>query len=334
MFVDSGSWSALTVAITGAGTVTSNPAGIDCGTDCSENYSSGTVVMLTATADAGFTFIGWSSACTTTASGDCQVTMNAAKSVTATFNKLPSFTLKITKTGSGRGTVQSGEGKINCGTTCSANYPSGTRVTLTATPDAESTFTGWSGACTGKDPCQVTMNAVKSVIATFNKLPSFTLKVTKTGSGRGTVRSGEGKINCGTTCSANYPSGTRVTLTATPDAESTFTGWSSACTTTASGDCQVTLNAAKSVTATFKSFTLKVTKAGGGLGTVQSGDRKIECGTTCSAKYLSGTSVTLTATPTTGSSFTGWSGASCTGKGVCKVTMTQARTVTASFRKS
>ena len=75
----------LTVAKagTGSGTVTSSPAGISCGADCSEPYNSGTVVTLSQTATAGSTFAGWSGACTGT--GACQVTMDAAKSVTATF---------------------------------------------------------------------------------------------------------------------------------------------------------------------------------------------------------------------------------------------------------
>ncbi|CAN5867248.1 hypothetical protein BH18ACT6_BH18ACT6_10000 [soil metagenome] len=52
---------------TDTGTVTSSPTGINCGTDCTEAYSNGTVVTLTATPAAGSTFAGWSGACTGTA---------------------------------------------------------------------------------------------------------------------------------------------------------------------------------------------------------------------------------------------------------------------------
>ena len=69
---------------TGLGTVTSDPIGITCGSDCSKNYSSGTSVTLTAVADASSTFTGWSGACTN-ATGTCTVTMDASKNVTATF---------------------------------------------------------------------------------------------------------------------------------------------------------------------------------------------------------------------------------------------------------
>jgi aryl-phospho-beta-D-glucosidase BglC (GH1 family) len=77
-------------------------------------------------------------------------------------------------------------------------------------------------------------------------------------------------------------------------------------------------------------FTLTVTKAGNGGGTVTSTPSGINCGSTCSANFNGGTSVTLTATPAGGSTFAGWSGA-CAGTGSCTVSMTQARSVTATF---
>ena len=69
---------------TGSGTVTSNPAGIDCGSTCSADFTPNTVVTLTATPTAGSLFSGWSGACTGSAN-TCPVTMDAAKNVTATF---------------------------------------------------------------------------------------------------------------------------------------------------------------------------------------------------------------------------------------------------------
>ncbi len=262
---------ALTVAKagTGVGTVTSNPAGINCGVTCTANYSSGTAVTLTATPTAPSTFTGWSGACSGT--GSCVVTVDAAKSVTATFT-LPTFALTIAKAGNGVGTVTSNPAGINCGVTCTANYSSGTAVTLTATPTAPSTFTGWSGACSGTGSCVVTVDAAKSVTATFT-LPTFALTIAKAGNGVGTVTSNPAGINCGVTCTANYSSGTAVTLTATPTAPSTFTGWSGACSGT--GSCVVTVDAAKSVTATFTlpTFALTVAKAGTGAGTVTSASR-------------------------------------------------------------
>jgi len=74
----------LTVSKNSGGTVKSSPGGINCGSDCSQSYSSGTTVTLTATANKNFTFQGWSGACSGT--GTCTVTMNANTSVTATFS--------------------------------------------------------------------------------------------------------------------------------------------------------------------------------------------------------------------------------------------------------
>ncbi len=77
------------------------------------------------------------------------------------------------------------------------------------------------------------------------------------------------------------------------------------------------MSAARSVTATFDLGTLNaltVTKSGTGAGTVTSDPAGISCGTDCSESYPSTSSVTLTATPNSGSTFGGWSGA-CSGTG-------------------
>jgi len=80
-------------------------------------------------------------------------------------------TMTLAKAGTGSGTVTSSPAGINCGATCSFGFTSGASVTLTATASAGSTFTGWSGACTGTGSCVVTMSAAKSVTATFTVPP-------------------------------------------------------------------------------------------------------------------------------------------------------------------
>jgi len=73
----------VVVTKTGNGVITSTPAGITCGADCTENYASGTVVTLTATPDVGYVFKEWSGDCSGAAT--TTVTMDAAKNCTATF---------------------------------------------------------------------------------------------------------------------------------------------------------------------------------------------------------------------------------------------------------
>jgi hypothetical protein len=87
----------------------------------------------------------------------------------------------------------------------------------------------------------------------------------------------------------------------------------------------------KSVTATFQvQYSLTVSKAGTGVGTVTSSLAGINCGSDCSETYIQGTSVILTATASSGSVFSGWAG-SCSGTGDCVVTMDSNQSVTATF---
>ena len=87
------------------------------------------------------------------------------------------YTLTVRKSGTGMGAVTSGT-DIDCGDSCKASYDKGTSVTLTATPKANSTFTGWSlRSCPGVDPCTVTMTSTKSVSAKFtmNSVPDVAI---------------------------------------------------------------------------------------------------------------------------------------------------------------
>ncbi|MCU0294004.1 MAG: choice-of-anchor J domain-containing protein, partial [Thermoanaerobaculaceae bacterium] len=310
----------------GAGSVTSTPPGIDCGSTCAAFFPEGSTVDLAAAAATGSTFTGWSGACTGT--DPCQVTMDQARAVTATFT-LERHTLTVDRTGTGSGTVTSTPPGIDCGATCSAQFDYQTAVSLAPTAATGSTFTGWSGACSGTGACQVAMDQARSVTAAFT-LQQHTLTVTKAGTGGGGVTSTPPGIDCGATCSASFDHGTLVDLAAAADTDSSFAGWSGACTGT--GACQVSMTEARSVTATFNRLpqTLSVSKDGTGAGTVSSTPVGIDCGTTCSVAFPYNTPVSLAATAAIGSTFSGWTGA-CTGTGGCSVTMDQARAVTATF---
>ena len=151
----------------------------------------------------------------------------------------PSFTLSISKSGPGSGTVSSTPTGITCGAGCTQSYNVGTPVALVATLGTNSTFLGWSGGgCSGTGACMLTMNGNISVTASFD-LPAFTLAVAKKGPGEGTV-TGTG-INCGTDCSETYGGTTTMTLTGSSASGSTFVGWSGGgCIGT--GTCTVTID--------------------------------------------------------------------------------------------
>ena len=113
---------------TGSGTVTSSPAGISCGTDCSEPYNSGTNVTLTASAAGGSTFANWSG-CNTVSGATCTVAMSAATTVTATFNT----TGAVTRTGVSAG------GEYTC-----VGFPTGRRSARGATSSGNSATADWT----------------------------------------------------------------------------------------------------------------------------------------------------------------------------------------------
>jgi len=85
--LDSGGTNTFTLTVNkiGNGTVNGSPGNIQCGSRCSANYNAGTRVTLTATADNGYVFSGWSGACS--GSGSCSVTMNSTQKVNATFTR-------------------------------------------------------------------------------------------------------------------------------------------------------------------------------------------------------------------------------------------------------
>jgi hypothetical protein len=76
--------SILSVSTVGSGTVTSFDGRINCGIDCTESYSANASVTLAANANPGWTFTGWSGACSG-AARTCALTMSAARTVTANF---------------------------------------------------------------------------------------------------------------------------------------------------------------------------------------------------------------------------------------------------------
>ena len=323
----------------GTGTVTSSPAGIECGATCSANFVKETVVTLTGAPGAKTLPPAWSGCDSLTAEDKCVVTMSTAKSVTATFDPLE-FALEVKKAGLGTGTVTSSPAGIECGGTCGAEFEHGSLVTLTGTPGPNTDpVVQWTG-CNSVDvegKCLVTMSAARTVTATFN-LVKYQLTAKKLGSGTGTVTAVPSGISCGATCQASYSHGTSVTLSGAPGLHSEAVKWAGCDKIVEENKCQVSMEAAREVSATFNlepqyvEYTVTLRIKGTGKGSVESIPSGISCPGDCSETYVFKTPVKLVATPAPGSEFAHWSGGSCSGTGPCERKINSNRTVNAVFK--
>jgi subtilisin family serine protease len=317
----------VTLLGAGSGTVTSNPAGISCPGDCGEIYDARTVVTLTAMAASNSSFDGWGGACSGK-SPTCTVPIDRAQSVSAKF--VTQYRLDLLMTGTGTGRVTSQPAGIDCGTQCAADFDVNASVTLTVVPAADSTFTGWTVPCPSylSTSCTVTMNEARTLTATFAR--KTVLDVGLTGAGHGRVRTLEGGIFCGPTCTAMFDSQTITQAIAEPEFDSYFVEWSGAC---SGGNlyCTLIMDRDRSTSARFAlKPVLRVTANGSGR--VQSGDAQILCENgSCQRIYDPGMPVVLTATPAANAAFMGWSGG-CTGQATtCNLTLNSSIDVTATF---
>ncbi|MDO9352540.1 MAG: OmpA family protein, partial [Solirubrobacteraceae bacterium] len=350
---------AVTTAGPGAGYVTSQPAGIDCGrniaghADCAETVTDGTVVTLIANPDESSDFSGFTGAGCSAGAFVCEVSMTEARAVTGTFTKAVR-TVYLDLSGSGGGFVTSSPGGIDCGRdapghgVCAATFDHGTEITFTVNPNANSRFSGWTaGTNCGNNPtCTITVGALNQIGATFTRIPR-TLSLSSAGTGGGYVTSSPGAINCGhnpaggrTSCATSSGEGLAVTLTANPSANSDFAGFTGGGCSGEAPTCIVTMNGDQTVTAnyTLKQRLITVNLTGNGAGSVSSAPAGISCSVEgaprdCSTSVPDGTVVVLTASPRANSGFSGFTGAGCSGDAItCSFTAGSDLTVAAAFQ--
>ncbi|MFA5103035.1 MAG: hypothetical protein WC525_07760, partial [Candidatus Thermoplasmatota archaeon] len=155
---------------TGSGTIEASPPG---------PYTYGTVVTVWANASINSTFTGFSGDLMGMTSPQTLV-INGNKSVNAQFTLKGPYTLTLTMSGTGSGTIQASP---------AGPYTYGTVVTVWANASINSTFTGFSGDLTGSTSPQIlVMNGNKSVNAQFSLQSGFSLTLTSNGTGNGTIQ--------------------------------------------------------------------------------------------------------------------------------------------------
>lgn len=204
----------LTLTGAGSGRVTSLPAGIDCPGTCSASFPDSVSVELFASADGDSDFTGWGGSCS--GSGACVVDMAFDRQVSAGFELLPvTLNVLVDAIGGAGGTVQSTPVGILCPGDCSQSYPVGSQVTLVASPDPDSQFVSWGGACAPQSGpvCTLQMNGPRTASVLFQPDPgAITFRLDVQLAGTGTVVDIPGEIQCPFDCSGIYAEGTAVEL--------------------------------------------------------------------------------------------------------------------------
>jgi hypothetical protein len=242
---------------------------------------------------------------------------------------VPLHPLTVAIEGSGTGRVDGDLPGIECPPACAIPWEAGMIVTLQATPGQRTRFAGWTGACSGVEPCALRIDGPRSVTARFALRVELAVRVLRQG-GLGFVRSDPEGLDCSDACTAEFDSGQVVRLRAVPEPGSRFLSWSGAC--SGPGVCSVTVTGGQTVTAAFGRGTYRLSVRRTGAGRVTSRPAGISCGPRCAAFFRAGAPVRLRAIPAAGWRFAGWSGA-CRGRRACVVRATADRAVRATFRR-
>jgi len=239
------------------------------------------------------------------------------------------FSLTIKFGGTGSGTV---ECRVNEGATgaCASSYAEGTEIELLPTSAAGSSFTEFTGACTG-EICDLILTENQSVTVIFTSEPAeYSLEINAGGSGEGEwecIVGGEEQF-----CEEEYPEGTHLTIKARPYEGSKAAVFAGDC---EGSTCSLVMDEDHAVTVIFnlKEFTLTVQKIGGAA------SGKVVCEQEvgpepCKSKYPWEAAVTAIAIPEPGYEFDKWEGCDTQPTpGSCEVEIEEARTVAVTFVK-
>jgi hypothetical protein len=229
----------------------------------------------------------------------------ADHTITASFD-INTYQLNVATAGTGSGVMTPTVGAYT--------YIYNTIVTPIASANTGSTFTGWSGNCSGTGTCTLAMITTKRVTATFT-INTYVINPTA---------DANGSITPGIPPTVNYGDSSTFTITANTGYHITDVGVDGVSQGAIDTYTFSNVTANHIITAAFaiNTYALTVSTTGGGSGVVTP--------TIGTYTYTHGTVVTLTASADSGSTFAGWSGA-CTGAGSCVVTMSAPQDVAAVF---
>ncbi len=192
-------------------------------------YDENSTIQLTATADSGYQFDGWSGDASGS-SNPLSVLVDGDKSITANFSQIPVTQYTVSTSSNGNGSVTGG-----------GTFDAGSVISLTASPNSGYQFDGWSGDASGSsNPLSVAVDGNKSISASFSVIPPDQYSLTSSVSGSGSISPASG----------TFDDGTSVSVTATPASGWQFDGWSGDLSGT-SASATLIMNSNKHITAAF-----------------------------------------------------------------------------------
>lgn len=310
----------FTASPTAGGRVTADPPAGSA--PCNSNqYPDGTMVTLTAAANATYQFGNWSGDATGT-NQSITLRMDGNKTVTATFSQ-DCYSVAMVASPNDGGLVTA-DPPANCGAT---KYIVGTDVTFTAAPAIGQQFVDWADDATGTDlAATVTMDSDKQVTANFTPLCyTLTTAVAPPGSGTVDLDSGSPAPNCE---GDKYTHGTILALVATGTGTNQFSHWSG----DAGGNnasTVVTMDSDKNITANFGQVCYTLETA---VSPLNSGTISLSPEPNCDGgRYTRDTEIVLTASANAGHTFLNWSGAATGNTVSTSVTMDGDKSVAANF---
>ena len=298
------------------------------------NFAAGDQIVLIATPEDEYTFIGWAGAATSIKNETAEVTMsgsNSNKPIVAMFKPKDTpnttvYTLTATAFPEYGGEIARNPN--------AATYNPGEQVTLNATAKPGYTFDGWSGNVTSeKATVSVSMNESKTLVAIFTSI-IYKIKASANPEAGGAVFV-NGAALAGNT---SRDVGTEIVVWASPADGYSFIGWSGAAEAAGSNNpatIKVTNNG-MTIIANFKKGNDEIPVTPPQIVYTLTADVSPSNGGSVSlnpdaTNYAIGTPVTATAIPAAGYKFTEWSGASNSKNASVTITMDNTKTLTANF---